>query len=284
MREEAAARHGSRPLRDGYIEGMRRIALGMYCYLMFFLLAVGFLIPMGLVAVFSRRDPAMRLRGRWMRRFGRATNALNPLWHFRVEGSKPAGIDSHAFVVVSNHQSSSDPFLLSSLPWDMRWVAKVELFSKPLVGWLLHLGGDIPLHRGERASVETMLAQCRTTLARGVSVMFFPEGTRSPDGHLQAFKDGAFQLAIESGVPVLPVVVQGTRACRPKGNLWFGDASAVVRVLAPVSTSGMTLADVPALKERVRDQIATVLAELEARAARSVPTRTLQPRLHNESH
>jgi len=264
---------------------MRRIAQGLYCYLMFFLLAVGFLIPMGFVALFTKRDPAMRLRGRWMRRFGRATDALNPVWHFRVEGAKPEGIDSHPYVVVSNHQSSADPFLLSLLPWDMRWVAKVELFSKPLVGWLLHLGGDIALHRGERASVEAMLDQCRATLAHGVSVMFFPEGTRSPDGHLQAFKDGAFQLAIETGTPVLPVVVQGSRACRPKGNLWFGEASAVARVLAPVSTVGLTLADVPALKARVHDQIAAALGEMEARAAvlpRTPPT--LDPRLGGEWH
>lgn len=245
---------------------MRRVALGLFCYLQFFLLALVFLIPLGLVALFAPRDPGRRLRGRWIRRFGRAINTFNPLWHFRVEGAKPADIDSKPFVVVSNHQSSADPFLLSLLPWDMRWVAKIELFKKPLVGWLIHLGGDIPLHRGERASVEAMFAQCRATLAAGVSVMFFPEGTRSPDGHLQAFKDGAFQLAIETGTPVLPVVVQGTRACRPKGSLWFGEASAVVRVLAPVPTTGLTLADVPQLKARVREQIAVALAELEARA------------------
>lgn len=249
---------------------MRRVALGLFCYLQFVLLAVVFLFPLSLVTLFARRDPGRRLRGRWMRRFGRAVDALNPLWRFRVEGAKPAGIESRPFVVVSNHQSSADPFLLSLLPWDMRWVAKVELFKKPLVGWLLHLGGDIPLHRGERASVEAMMAQCRATLAAGVSVMFFPEGTRSPDGHLQAFKDGAFQLAIETGTPVLPVVVHGTRACRPKGNLWFGEASAVAKVLEPVSTAGLTLDDVPQLKARVREQIAAALAELEARGAASV--------------
>jgi 1-acyl-sn-glycerol-3-phosphate acyltransferase len=245
---------------------MRRAVLGAYCYLQFFLLAVLFLIPMGLVALFGRRDPGMRLRGRWIRRFGRATNALNPLWHFRLEGKKPAGIDTQPYVVVSNHQSSADPFLLAQLPWDMRWVGKVELFSKPLLGWLLSLSGDIPLHRGERRSVEAMLDECRATLAAGVSIMFFPEGTRSPDGRLQAFKDGAFQLAIEGQVPVLPVAVHGTRACRPKGSLWFGECTAVGRVLEPVPTAGLTLADLPQLKAQVREQIVFALAELEARA------------------
>lgn len=245
---------------------VRRGALGLFCYLQFFLLAAVFLVPLVWVRLFTRADPGRRVRGRWLRRFGRVTDALNPLWHFRVEGERPAGIDSRPFVVVANHQSSADPFLLALLPWDMRWVAKVELFQKPLLGWLLSLGGDIPLHRGERASVVAMMDQCRATLAAGVSVMFFPEGTRSPDGRLQAFKDGAFQLAIETGTPVLPVVVQGTRACRPKGNLWFGEASAVAKVLAPIEVAGLTLDDVPQLKARVRKQIAAALTELEARA------------------
>jgi 1-acyl-sn-glycerol-3-phosphate acyltransferase len=248
---------------------VRRVALGSFCYLEFFLLSVVFLLPLAWVALLTWGEPGRRLRGRWLRRLGRATDALNPLWHFRVEGPKPAGIDSRPFVVVANHQSSADPFLLALLPWDMRWVAKVELFRKPLVGWLLHLGGDIPLHRGESASVKAMMEQCRVTLAAGVSVMFFPEGTRSPDGRLQAFKDGAFRLAIETGTPVLPVVVQGTRACRPKGNLWFGEASAVAKVLEPIAVDGMTLDDVPRLKAQVRERIAEVLAVLEGRGAAS---------------
>lgn len=256
-------------------EAMRRVLLGLYAYFEFFLMAVLFVLPMALVALFSKKDPGMRVRGQWMRRFGRTTSTLNPLWKFRVEGPKPAGIDTEAFVVVANHQSTADPFLLSSLPWDMRWISKEELFKLPLIGWLMRAGGDIALRRGERASVEQMFQECHKTLKAGVSVMIFPEGTRSPDGKIQAFKDGAFQLAIEAQRPLLPLAVYGTRACRPKGSLWFGEARAVVKVLEPVPTTGLTLADLPRLKEQVRERIVAAFEQLEREATQ--PAAELAP-------
>ncbi len=245
---------------------MRRALLGLYTYFEFFLTAVVFVGPMGLVAITSKKDPGMRVRGRWMRRFGRVTSALTPLWKFRVEGPTPPGIDRESYVVVSNHQSTADPFLLSSLPWDMRWISKESLFKLPLLGWMMQAGGDIPLKRGDRSSVEKMFEACRQTLAAGVSVMIFPEGTRSPDGKLGPFKDGAFTLAIETQRPMLPLAVYGTRACRPKGSLWFGEAKAVVRVLEPVPTTGLTLEDLPKLREAVREKIAVAVTELEREA------------------
>lgn len=260
-----------------HVRGMRRAVLGFYTYFEFFLLAVVFLVPMGLVALLAKEDPGRRQRGRMMRRFGRLTSTLTPLWHFRVEGPTPAGIDTDSYVVVANHESTADPFLLSSLPWDMRWISKEELFKLPLIGWLMRLGGDIPLKRGERASVEAMLGECRRTLESGVSVMLFPEGTRSPDGKLLPFKDGAFQLAIEAQRPVLPLALHGTRACRPKGSLWFGEATAVVRALEPVPTAGLTLSDLPNLKAMVRDRIAAAVEELqrlEGRSMRNSPSST----------
>lgn len=238
---------------------MSNVALGLYTYSEFFACAVAFLPAMGVARLRAARDPTRRLAGRWMRRFGKTTSALTPVWRFSVHGEPPPDIDRRAYVVVSNHESTADPFLLSWLPWDMRWVAKEELFRLPLIGWLMRLGGDIPLRRGDRASVERMLAECKTTLAHGCSVMMFPEGTRSPDGRLLPFKDGAFRLAIEAGVPVLPVAIAGTRGCRPKGSLWFGHARARARVLAPIATEGLTLADVAALRERARESIAQAL-------------------------
>lgn len=247
---------------------MRRAALGLYTYFEFFLIAVLFVPVLGLVALIHGRDPGRRVRGRWMRNFGKTTSALTPMWRFSAVGPKPADIDTKPYVVVSNHESTADPFLLSWLPWDMRWVSKASLFELPVIGWLMRAGGDIPLRRGERDSVEKMFAECHRTLQAGVSVMLFPEGTRSPDGQLQPFKDGAFQLAIEAGVPVLPVCVHGTRACRPKGSLWFGEAKATVYVLEPIPTRGLTIADVPVLREKARHRIAEALAEVrgEARA------------------
>jgi 1-acyl-sn-glycerol-3-phosphate acyltransferase len=155
----------------------------------------------------------------------------------------------------------------------MRWIAKEELFRLPILGWMMRFGGDIPLRRGERASVEEMLREAKHTLAHGMSIMMFPEGTRSQTGKLGAFKDGAFQLAIDAQVPILPLALAGTRACRPKGSLWFGEARATVKILAPIETVGMTAADVPALRERARTQISDALPALR----RSVGSADAEP-------
>jgi 1-acyl-sn-glycerol-3-phosphate acyltransferase len=199
-----------------------------------------------------------------MRRFGRTTSSLSPVWSFSVDGEAPRDVLSRGYVVVANHESTADPFLLSFLPWDMRWIAKEEIFRLPLIGWLMRCSGDISLKRGDRGSVVPMMDECRSTLRAGCPVMIFPEGTRSPDGNLLPFKDGAFQLAIEAGVPILPVVIAGTRNCRPKGSKWFGKARAHARVLAPISTEGLTLSDVAMLRERTRDTMRQALPEVRS--------------------
>jgi 1-acyl-sn-glycerol-3-phosphate acyltransferase len=260
---------------------MRRVVLGAYSYLTFAIFLVAWLPILGAVALFARKN--VRLRGQWMRHFGRTSARGIPLWRFRVEGKAPADIHHKPYVVVANHQSTADPWLLSSLRWDMRWIAKRSLFRAPVLGWLMRMGGDLPVERGEGASVRAMMAQARATLATGLPLMIFPEGTRSPDGQLQRFKDGAFDLAITAGVPILPVVVEGTHRCRPKGSKWFGDADATARVLAPIPTAGLTLADLPALREQVRDLIAGELASMQAavasraRATAPVPAPAMVP-------
>ena len=249
---------------------MRRALLGTFTYAEFFAQAGLFLPIMALSSFRHRGDPTQRIPGRWMRRFGRSTSRMTPLWRFEVEGEAPPDIHDRGYVVVSNHESTADPFLLSSLPWDMRWVAKEEIFRMPVLGWMMRFGGDIPIRRGDRESVAAMFRQAKQTLAHGMSIMMFPEGTRSPDGLLGEFKDGAFQLAIDAGVPVLPLAVAGTRACRPKGSLWFGEARAIVKVLEPIDTRGLTAADVPMLRERARARIAEAVPGLRARTQPAV--------------
>jgi 1-acyl-sn-glycerol-3-phosphate acyltransferase len=95
--------------------------------------------------------------------------------------------------------------------------------------------------------------------------MMFPEGTRSPDGNLLPFKDGAFGLALRAKVPVLPVAIAGTREMRPKHSKWFGRANACAKILEPIPTTGMTLDDLPLLRERSRDAINAALPDLRAR-------------------
>ncbi len=232
--------------------------VGLYTYAEFGVCALAFLPVMGAAYYLHRDDPTQRVPGQWMRRFGRTTTRLSPLWHFSVEGTAPADIQERGYVVVSNHESTADPFLLSFLPWDMRWIAKEELFKIPIIGKLMKYGGDISLKRGDKESVVAMMSECRSTLLAGMSVMIFPEGTRSPDGHLLPFKLGAFELALSTGAPILPVAIRGTRSCRPKGSKWFGKANATARVLAPIETKGSSLT-AQALAERVRNQISDAL-------------------------
>jgi 1-acyl-sn-glycerol-3-phosphate acyltransferase len=128
------------------------------------------------------------------------------------------------------------------------------------------LAGDIPIKRGFGPSAIEAIARCRAALANRVSVMIFPEGTRSPTADLLPFKDGAFRLAIDAGVPILPLVVHGTRTALRKHDWRLGRSTAVVRVLPPVETSGLTVDDVPALKQRIRQMILDARAELTSGA------------------
>jgi 1-acyl-sn-glycerol-3-phosphate acyltransferase len=201
-----------------------------------------------------------------MRRLGRTASRLTPLWTFDIEGERPADIDHSAYVVVANHESIADPFILSWLPFDMRWVAKEELFKPPVIGWAMRCGGDIPLRRGKGDSVRAMLDECERALRGGISVMMFPEGTRSKDGQLLPFKDGAFALAIRAGVPVLPVALAGTHEMRPKHSRWFGKAHARARMLAPIPTRGLGEGDVGLLRDQARDAINAALPDLRSKA------------------
>jgi 1-acyl-sn-glycerol-3-phosphate acyltransferase len=188
---------------------------------------------------------------------------LNPLWRFRTSGVKIAD-PRRPYIVVANHQSFVDMLLISHLPWEMKWLSKEDFFRYPFLGWLMRLAGDIKLIRGKRDSIAAAMDSCKDRLSKHVSVMIFPEGTRSKDGELQTFKDGAFRLAIETGTPILPLVLDGTQPALRKGDWRMGVTDAEVRVLAPIETTGMTLEDVPVLRDRVRAVIADELALMKA--------------------
>jgi 1-acyl-sn-glycerol-3-phosphate acyltransferase len=146
----------------------------------------------------------------------------------------------------------------------MKWLSKEDFFKYPLVGWLMRMAGDIKLIRGQRDSIVAAMDACKDRLSKHVSVMIFPEGTRSIDGELQKFKDGAFRLAIETGTPILPLVLDGTHPALQKGDWRFGVTDAEVRVLEPIDTVGLTIDDVPVLRDRVHTVIADELALMKA--------------------
>ena len=209
-------------------------------------------------------DPGRYLVGYVFRRIGPVMAALNPLWRFRYTGDLPAD-PRRPYVVVSNHESFADILLISHLPWEMKWLSKAELFRIPLLGWMMQLAGDVPVRRGFGPSAVEAMARCRETLARRVSVMIFPEGTRSTTAEMLPFKDGAFRLAVDAGVAILPLALHGTRDALPKHDWRFNRSNATVRVLEPVETAGLTVDDVPALRDRVQGIIERARNELAGR-------------------
>jgi 1-acyl-sn-glycerol-3-phosphate acyltransferase len=206
--------------------------------------------------------------GRFSRLVAVGISKTFPPWRLSVAGRWPG---AGPYVVVANHQSVLDILLLSYLPREMKWVAKESLFKVPWVGWVFRMSGDIPVRRGDAESGGSALAKARVYLGRGMSVMIFPEGTRSARGKLLPFKSGAFRLAIDAGVPVLPVVVSGTAAGMPKGGPWVRPCRAVARILEPVPVEGLRPEDAARLRDEVRTRIVAALP------AEDVPAREAAP-------
>jgi 1-acyl-sn-glycerol-3-phosphate acyltransferase len=217
-------------------------------------------------------DPGRYTVGRWFRRAAVVAVRINPLWSFRTSGVRIRD-PRRPYVAVANHESIADIFLISLLPWEMKWLSKESVFRLPIMGWMMRMAGDIEVHRGRRTSRARALDEIRDRLGRKVSVMIMPEGTRSPTDELLPFQDGAFRVAIEKGCPVLPMAVVGTRGAMTKGSLLFQRARAEVRVLEPVETTGMTLDQVPELRDRVRDMIDAVRRELQREMEASAVSR-----------
>ncbi len=140
---------------------------------------------------------------------------------------------SGAFVYCANHQSLLDVLVLGgSLPGDFKWAAKRELFNIPFLGWHLGLAGHVPVDRrsGARAAAE-VIARFEEVLGQGKPLLVFPEGTRSEDGIMKAFKNGGFYAAVRKQVPVVPVALEGTHKLMHKGAIDTGDGTMrVVRV------------------------------------------------------
>lgn len=214
---------------------------------------------LALIRLFDR-DPVAYRTGKWFRRLGVAMTVVNPAWRLEISGGMSP--ERKACIVVSNHLSMADIPLISHVPWEMKWVGKEELFRLPVIGWLMKLSRDIPVDRNDRRSGARMLLRVLNTLEHNCPVMFFPEGTRSPDGFLGKFNDGAFQIAIKAQVPVLPLVIDGSRDCLPKKSWKFGPPATIrLHALDPIPTAGLTSADAPALRDNVRGLIARQIAE-----------------------
>ena len=172
-----------------------------------------------------------------------------------VEGL--ANIDpAKSYIYMSNHLSNFDiPVLLGCLPVQFRWLAKAELFKIPIFGRAMHGAGYVKIDRFNRESAFKSIDEVAAKMKNGVSVMIFPEGTRSEDGDIKPFKKGGFIMAVDSGVPIVPVIVRGTRSIMVKDRWRIKPGNVTLSVKKPIDTTGYTRDNKDDLIKTVRSVI-----------------------------
>ena len=188
-----------------------------------------------------------------------AVIGLNPYWNVKVSGLEHAD-PKRTYVIVANHQSLADIVVLYQLRLQFKWVAKESLFSIPFLGWCLGLCKHISLKRKDRGSIRDVYREAIGYLRSGMSVLFFPEGTRSETDEMNLFQSGAFKLAISEQLPILPVAISGTRHAIPRGD-WVMKAKVFcnLTVLEPIETAHLQHSDFQKVSETVRSRIAEKL-------------------------
>jgi 1-acyl-sn-glycerol-3-phosphate acyltransferase len=206
-------------------------------------------------------DPRGRLQHRCASTWSRMI-ARTALLDVRVFGAEHLRA-GESYVFLSTHQSWMDiPVMLGYLPAQLRIAAKREVFHIPFLGWHMTRSGQIPINRGSTAESIESLRRAARLLGGGVSAFLFPEGTRTRDGSLQPLKKGGFRLALESGLRIVPVTITGTRRAMPRGSMVLRAGPVEMHIDPPITTRGLTEADIPALTRKVRDAMTSHFVEV----------------------
>jgi 1-acyl-sn-glycerol-3-phosphate acyltransferase len=167
-----------------------------------------------------------------------------------------------SYVYMANHQSMYDIVaLLGYLPVQFRWLAKIELFRIPVFGYAMSRAGYIQIDRSNRRAAFNSIERAARKVQQGTSIIIFPEGARSKDGDVKAFKKGGFVLALKSKRPIVPVTVLGSQSILSKGSLNVRSGKILVRVHPPIETTGFTIKTVDGLMEAVRSVICKDMEE-----------------------
>ena len=175
-----------------------------------------------------------------------------PLWSTKVFHRER--LPKEPCVIIANHQSMADIIAVLGLYYPFKFVSKSSLFGVPVLGWLMKMARYVSVERGRVKSMNEMMATCRTWLRAGMSVMIFPEGTYASDGHLLPFKTGAFVLALEEQVPIVPVVLEGTPQLIHEDGPWLSPTARIrITVQEPIMPETFGT-DAEALAERVRER------------------------------
>jgi len=173
----------------------------------------------------------------------------------------PAGT---ACILLCNHQSNFDILaLVQSLPGQYRILAKRVLFFIPVFGWAIWLAGCIPVDRSRRENAIRSIGRAAEKVRGGRSILIFGEGTRSEDGSLQPLKKGGFHLALQSGAPIVPISISGSRAVLPKGSPYIRPGRIDLVISDPIATSGRALAAMDELMREVASALRAGLAAAE---------------------
>lgn len=204
----------------------------------------------------------------WIGPRGRLVLAIARLWSrslqlfagVRVTAHFEAPLDPRqSYVYLANHQSYFDiPALLPAIPSQVRFAAKRSLFKIPIFGWSIAVGGFIPIDREDRSKAREAFQVAADRLKNGVSVLFFPEGTRSHDGRLLPFERGGFLIALKSGLPIVPVGVSGARAVMPRGKISVRPGPIEVHFGAPIDVLAYGIRGRSELMAETRRRIATL--------------------------
>ena len=177
----------------------------------------------------------------------------------RIEGAENLATDQ-TYIFVGNHVSQFDIFSFQGhFPHNFRWIAKKELFRIPFLGSAMLRSGIIPIDRSHGREALKSLNKAAEQISKGTSVLIFPEGTRSADGRLQPFKTGAVMLAINAGVPVIPIGFIGTYSILPKGKFLANCGEITIRIGKPISTDNYKPGDKQKLAHHLHDRVAELL-------------------------
>jgi len=183
---------------------------------------------------------------------------VNPLIKFKVENLKIINKDK-TYVIISNHQSMLDIFILYILPIHFRWISKIEIFKIPIVGIIMRLNKYIPLERGNKESVDRMYSLAEKSLNEGISIIIFPEGTRSEDGTLKKFKEGAFNLSKNTKKDILMVIIDNAYRILPKNSIFFESWTEIkVRIIGEIPSISEENFDytIKKIEQLYRDELA----------------------------
>lgn len=254
MRLENEAKEVFEKYRQRYLDNRRRFSdnlksfaekkdwiarAGYQPYKWFFVLPllISSTFVCGILAIMTSLLFTPRLGSVWGVIWARINGFFTPM-HVNVVGAeniKP-GV---SYVITSNHQSMYDIYVLYGwLGVDFKWVMKKELENVPVLGLACKILGHIYIDRSDSKSAVETIKAAKSKIINGTSVLFFPEGTRSRDGEIKPFKKGAFKMALDLGIPVLPVTINGTRNILPKGSLDLTPGGATMIIHKPIPVRG----------------------------------------------